>query len=73
MSCWTRHLGDVIAAAGVENTSANKKKIDKFVREKYAIKPEVHCPEVWKEYVQPILADEQKKNELTMEIRKLFS
>lgn len=73
MSCWTRHIVDVMGSAGVEVSKENKKKIDKYVREKYKLTGEVKCPEVWKEYVKPILADEKKKGDFTAEIKKIFS
>jgi len=47
MSCYTRHLTDVLAAAGVENTKENRKKIDHYLKDKYNLPQHVSsCPDV---------------------------
>jgi len=45
MSCYTRHLGDLFAAAGIENTKENRKRADGFIREIIGMTGE-SCPVV---------------------------
>lgn len=74
MSCYTRHIEDVIAAAGVENTKGNRKKIDCYLKEKYELPQHVSsCPDVWKSHIKPILADDKKRKELIADLKKLFT
>lgn len=74
MSCYTRHLGDVLAAAGVENTKDNRKKIDCYLKDKYKLPQHASsCPDVWKSHVKPMLANDKQKMELIVEINKLFN
>lgn len=71
ISCYTRHLGDLFAAAGIENTKGNRKRADGFIREIIAMKGE-DCPVVWRE-VKSRLADPDKSLELADRLRQLFA
>ena len=71
MSCYTRHLGDLFAAAGIENTKRNRKRADGFIREIIAMKEE-GCPVVWRE-VKTRLADPDKSLELADRLRQAFA
>ena len=71
MSCYTRHLGDLFAAAGIENTKENRKRTDGFIREILAMKGE-DCPVVWRE-VKTRLADPDKSLELADQLRQAFA
>lgn len=71
MSCYTRHLSDIMAAAGVENSKENRKKIDLYLKDKYKLPNHMSsCPEVWKEHVKPMMADENGRLELIEEISR---
>lgn len=48
MSCYLRHLKDVLAEAGIEVTSANRKQIDQAVHRAVGMAYK-HCPTAWKE------------------------
>ena len=73
MSCYLRHMSDIIAEAGIENTKENRKKIDCYLKEKYNLPQHVSsCPDVWKFYIKPLINDEKSKTELITEIRRLF-
>jgi hypothetical protein len=48
MSCYLRHLGDVIDEAGIELTKENRKSVDHAIR-RVVGKADCNCPEVWKE------------------------
>lgn len=71
MSCYTRHLGDLFAAAGIENTKGNRKRADGFIREIMAMKGE-DCPVVWRE-IKSRLADPDKNVELADRLRQAFA
>lgn len=72
MTCWTRHLVDEMAAAGVDYNKENRKKIDQYVRDKFKLDPATKCPEIWKEHVKPMLTDEKKKIDFEVDLKKLF-
>lgn len=71
MSCYTRHLGDLFAAAEIENTKENRKRADSFIREIIGMKEE-GCPAVWRE-VKTRLADPDKSPELADRLRQAFA
>lgn len=71
MSCYTRHLCDLFAAAGIENTRGNRKRADGFIREIMAMKGE-DCPVVWRE-IKSRLADPYKNVELADRLRQAFA
>ena len=48
MSCYLRHIEDIVTDAGIELTKQNRKAVDHAIRRAVG-KPEFHCPEVWKE------------------------
>jgi len=47
MSCYLRHLKDVLAEAGVEVTQANKKDVDRALHEIVGVAYK-DCPGAWK-------------------------
>lgn len=71
MSCYTRHLGDLFASVGIEDTKENRKRSDGFIREIIAMKGE-DCPAVWRE-VKSLLADPDKRLELADRLRQAFA
>jgi hypothetical protein len=71
MSCYTRHLGDLFAAAEIENTKENRKRADGFIREIISMKEEGY-PAVWRE-VKTRLADPDKSLELANRLRQAFA
>lgn len=71
MSCYTRHLGDLFTAAGIEDTKENRKRADGFIRESLAMAGE-GCPVVWRE-VKTRLADPDKSLGLADRLRQAFA
>jgi hypothetical protein len=71
MSCYTRHLGDLFASAGIANTKENRKKADGFIRDILGVAGE-GCPVVWRE-VKGRLADPAKGLELADRLRQAFA
>jgi len=70
MSCYTRHLDNLFAAAGIENTKENRKRADGFIREIIGMKEE-GCPVVWRE-VKSRLADPDRSLELADQLHQAF-
>lgn len=48
MACYLKHIPDVIAEAGIELDTKNRRAVDHAIRRAVG-KPEARCPEVWKE------------------------
>lgn len=69
MSCYFRHMKDVLAEAGVDVTPANKKQIDRALHNIVGIEYK-DCPAAWKVLKQQVLADEGKKRELIDRLRQ---
>ena len=47
MSCYFRHLGDILDAAGIQVTTAHKKTIDQAIHQIMEISYK-DCPQTWK-------------------------
>ena len=67
MSCYFRHLKDLLSEAGLEVTPSNKKAIDRAFHEIVGVAYK-DCPKTWKALKQELSADQQKRQEL---LRKL--
>ncbi len=73
MSCYVRHLEQILVSAGIETTKENRKNIDVYLKEKFDLPVNASsCPDVWKLYVKPILNDDEQKSELIAELKILF-
>ena len=71
MSCYFRHLKDVMAEAGVDVTPANKKEVDKALHEMVgAIYKD--CPGAWKNLKQQ-MSNEADRAEVVKKLRKALS
>jgi len=60
MSCYFRHLKDILSEAGIEITPSNKKQIDRAVHGIVGVTYK-DCPATWKKLKQEILGNEQKR------------
>jgi len=69
MSCYTRHLGAVMAEVGLEDNKENRKRLDLILREflGYALTDE--CSLVWKE-IQRYLDDPFLKMKMLEKIQR---
>ncbi|AUB58751.1 hypothetical protein BK008_10810 [Methanobacterium sp. MZ-A1] len=69
MSCYLRHMKEVLEAADLHpEDKKERKEVDLAIRELVGMKPEDRCNVVWKE-VKVWLQDEDKKNQLTAELK----
>lgn len=69
MSCYLKHIKDIMKEAGVEVTDKNKREIDqalhKIVRIKYR-----DCPHAWRE-VKKRINDTKERKAFVKEIKKI--
>lgn len=65
MSCYTRHLDDVLREAGIEPTRPNRRRADGIVRDFVG---EDVCPQVWKR-VKTDIAEPDSRRELVAALR----
>ena len=68
MSCYFRHIKDVLSEAGIEVTPANKKQVDRALHDIVGVEYK-DCPATWKVLKQH-LADKHKKRELIDRLRQ---
>lgn len=59
MSCYFRHLKDILEEVGIEVTPANRKQIDQAIHQIAGITYK-NCPDTWRKLKQEILADPAK-------------
>jgi membrane-bound lytic murein transglycosylase MltF len=71
MSCYTRHLTDIIEELGIENNIDTRRIIDRQIR-RILKKQDANCPEVWRDVKERIHDPEQKKK-LVSELKKTIS
>lgn len=62
MTCYFRHLKDILNEAGIEVTASNKKQIDRIIHEIVGVTYK-DCSATWKRLKQEIVANEQKKQD----------
>ena len=67
MSCYFRHLKDILSEAGIEVNPSNRKQIDRAIHDIVGITYK-DCPTTWKKLKQEIIGDEQKRQDF---IKKL--
>ena len=60
MSCYFRHLKDILDEAGIEVTSSNRKQIDRAIHDIVEVTYK-DCPATWQKLKQEIIGDEQKR------------
>ena len=68
MSCYFRHIKDILDEAGIEVTSSNKKQIDQAIHQIVGVAYK-DCPATWKRLKQQIMGDEQKRRDLTRKLQ----
>jgi hypothetical protein len=67
VSCYLRHIRDILSEAGVEVTLSNKKQIDRAIHQMVQVDYK-DCAQTWARLRRQIIGDEQKKQDL---VRKL--
>jgi hypothetical protein len=69
MSCYFRHLKDILAEAGVEVTPGNRKEIDRAIHKIVGVEYK-DCPVAWRALKQQIMSDEQKRRDFVKKLRE---
>ena len=68
MSCYLRHMKDVLDEAGIVVTPANRKQVDQAVHKAVGVAYK-DCPTTWKKVKQDITDDEGKRRALVAQIK----
>ena len=71
MSCYFRHLKDILEEVGIEVTPANKRRIDQAIHQIVGITYK-NCPDTWRRLKQEITADPAKRQDFISQL-KLYS
>jgi hypothetical protein len=71
MSCYFRHLKDVLAEVGVEVTPANKKDVDRALHEIVGVAYK-DCPGAWKN-LKRSMANEADRAAVVKKLRKALA
>jgi hypothetical protein len=71
MSCYFRHLKDVLAEAGIEVTPANEKDVDRALHEIVGVARK-DCPGAWKKLKQQ-MANEADRASVVEKLRKAMA
>lgn len=61
MSCYFRHIKDVLEEAGIEITKENKKDIDRVIHELVEVKYK-NCSPTWKSVKEHVKKDDKVRN-----------
>jgi hypothetical protein len=68
MSCYLRHLEDILQEAKITVTPANRKQIDQAFHDIVGTTYK-DCPTTWKEIKKTFLNDQQKRKELIQKLQ----
>ena len=68
MSCYLRHLRDLLDEAGVEVTPGNKRQVDQAIHKIVGVEYK-DCPVAWKALKQQIMGDEQKRRDFVKKLK----
>jgi DNA-binding transcriptional regulator YbjK len=68
MSCYFRHMDEILKEAGLKVTPENKKQIDRAFHDIVGTTYK-DCPATWKEIKAKFLSDPQKRKELVNKLR----
>ncbi len=63
MSCYLRHMGDILDGAGIVITPANKKQIDQAIHQAVGVAYK-SCPATWRKIKGNIKDNEEKRQAL---------
>ena len=69
MSCYFRHMKDVLEEAGVEVTKENKKEIDSTIHRLVEVEYK-NCSPAWKAVKEMIKTDEEARNRFIKRLRE---
>lgn len=68
MSCYLRHLNDILNEAGITVTPDNRKQVDQAIHRIVGVDYK-DCPATWKKLKQQIAGDEPQRKEFIKKLR----
>ncbi len=68
MSCYLRHMKDILDEAGIAITPANRKQIDQAVHQAVGVAYK-NCPVTWKKIKEDIKDDDDKRRALIEQLQ----
>jgi hypothetical protein len=68
MSCYFRHMKDIMTETGIDITRVNKKKVDQAIHHIVGIEYK-NCSATWKTIKQEIMSDEKKRTEFINKLK----
>ena len=68
MSCYFRHLKDILEEASIEVTPANRKQVDQAIHQIVEVTYK-DCPETWKRLKQQLTGNEQKRQKFISQLK----
>jgi ribosomal protein L17 len=71
MSCYLRHMKDILEEAGIEVTKDNKKEVDQAIHGLVEVEYK-NCPSAWKTVKEQINKDEDARKKFIKNIKARF-
>ena len=68
MSCYFRHIKDILDEAGITVTATNKKQVDRAIHQVAGVIYK-DCPTTWKKLKLQILGDEPKRQAFIKQLK----
>ena len=68
MSCYFRHIKDILDEAGIVITPENKKQIDRAIHQAVGVAYK-NCPTTWKKIKEDIKDDREKRHALIKQLQ----
>jgi len=72
MSCYFRHMKDILEEVGVEVTKENKKEIDRVIHGLVDVEFK-NCPSTWKALKAHIRVDEKTRNQFVKRLKQALT
>ena len=71
MSCYVRHMKDILDEAGIAITPANRKQIDQTIHQAVGVASK-GCPATWKKVKEEIKGDEEKRRAFIKQLQTVI-
>ena len=68
MSCYFRHMKDILAETGIEIAPGNKKDVDRIIHGIMEVDYK-SCPQTWKAIKEQIMGDEKAKKQFIKKLK----
>ena len=69
MSCYFRHLKEIMAEAGIEVTPANRKQVDQAIHKVVGVEYK-ECPVAWRALKEQVLGDEKNRRKFVKKLKE---